>query len=690
MTIRDIDCAAFDVEHMIEAFGQWRVSGFSFFAGGYVTTYPTRLAWQRVAPGLGSRDLCGEIIDAAHEAGMFAFPMVDLGEVPLEVADAHPDWVARQADGSFFLKSDGIVTSCPLGDYVRECSKELLGELLDRYEVDGIKFGGASYGFAPGVCHCPNCRRRYREETGESLPDDARDPAYAGWRERMMEQTVRYLVEVVHGIADVPVVGNSVWHLGRGMAIDALAREQDFVQVEVQTRTYPQPDEAEPVWERFAFPTETARYVAPLAQRPPWIVASYFLAWPWRRVAVPAAEQKIYLAQIAANGGSPMVNLSGGPPKVHEDARGFPAIESLYRFMAEHADLFDDEESAANVALVYDHASARRAHGLEHAYRHYLADLHGCEDALNRHQVPFDIVSAAGLAQLDAERYAVLVVPAATALSREAVDELVRLAGDGVGLVVDAAPGSAAAGEGATSMLRPLKDLLGVTSIEAAQPSLASPHHGPAQAYARPDARHRDHPLFEGIDADLIAMAGPWHPVRPADEVEVALRRAASFRLFPEGLSYPDHPDPDNPLAVLRDPADGGRTVYLPFMVGRAATRTGHPDLERLLVNAARWASGDRLPVALDTHSDVLLSIRRRRPGASDRTMVHLINTTGRRRYLTAPTPVHGLTLRVRGGLCSTAWLAGRGESVPTRQAGKWTAIDLPPLVDYDIVVLDR
>ena len=291
MTIRDIDCATFDVAQTIELFQRWKVSLFSFFAGGYITTYPTNLPWQRMAPGLNGRDLCGEIIDAARKAGIITFPMIDLGEIPLEVAERNPDWVGRKADGSFYMKTDGIATACPLGGYIRECSIELLRELTGRYEIDGIKWGGASYGGVPGVCHCEHCRQRFAQDTGGSLPDK-RSPEYEEWRYGILRETVRYLAEAVHQCAPIPVMGNLVWRLGRGQEVDDLCRSQDFVQVEVQTRTWNIQDDDSPAsWDRFSTPIETTRYVSNLTRRPPWVVASTFLAWPWRRVAVPHAEQ---------------------------------------------------------------------------------------------------------------------------------------------------------------------------------------------------------------------------------------------------------------------------------------------------------------------------------------------------------------------------------------------------------------
>ena len=99
MTIRDVDCDGFDVEAMVATYARWHVTYFSFFAAGYVTTYPTRLALQRVSPWLGGRDLTGEIIAVSHRYGIKAIPMIDLGQLPEAAYLAHPEWAARNAAG---------------------------------------------------------------------------------------------------------------------------------------------------------------------------------------------------------------------------------------------------------------------------------------------------------------------------------------------------------------------------------------------------------------------------------------------------------------------------------------------------------------------------------------------------------------------------------------------------------------
>ncbi len=693
MTIRDIDCADFDVQVMIDLYRSWNVTLFSFFAGGYVTTYPTRIPWQRVsrylAPG---RDLCGEIIEAAHRAGMIAIPMIDLGEIPEDVARQHPEWCAQNADGSLKYKTDTIVTSCALGHYRRECGRELVTELKERYgaELDGLKWGGASYVFPPAIDYNPAAVERFLADTGvDRLPSDPKDPVYDKWRQEIIFETARYLTDMVHELADVPTVGNSVWHLGEGMDLEDLIVAQDLSQVEIQTRTFPTGDDAEPAWQRFSTPLETTRYVTQASTQPPLVVASYFLAWPWRRVAVPWPEQKIYLAQVAANGGAPMVNLTTGAPQHHQDHRGFRAIDELYGFMARHADLYNGDHSAARVALIYDHNSARAASEAGDLYRYYLREFHAIEDILDRWHIPYDIVSTRMLANVaDGSQYSVLILPHAPCLNQTGMSETIFQTGSASqgGVVATGLP--AANGPGREEM----EALFGCNYQGSAQRFTESKQGGLAQAYLRVDKNSVDPgiELLEGIETSLLAAGGHWYPVEEFkdDLTHVPLRRAEPFRLFPEGISYTLEPDPGEPMMIARENKGRGRTVLLPFDAGRCAAKTGHPDNERIIVNAVRWAARGALGLEMHGAPDVRISLRR---SAADDLVVHLINTTGRHRYLTEFNPVRNLHLRL------TVHRRGRIYQASTGRDLEGTSIDqstieivLPELIDYDLIILEK
>ncbi len=675
-TIYPIDYAKVDVGRLIAQLREWRVTLFTFFAGGYTTAYPSALSWQppseHLPPG---RDLAGEVLQAAHDADIIAIPVIDLGDMRLEVARQHPDWAMWEADGSIRLKSKEYAVSSPCGAYRGENARELVRELKERYGhlFKGIKWGGASYGFGGGVDHNPEARRRWKEFSGRDLPADTSDLEYRTWRESIMAGLVHNLTRIAHDEGGVPTIGNSIWTLGGGQHFSKLAAGQTFSQVEVQTRTFLiQNDDSEGGWERFSNPIETTRYISGLTRNPPLVVASYFLAWPWRRIAVPPSEQLTYLAQVAANGGSPMVNMTAGFPEQHEDQRGFPAIRELFNRLADNEDCFEDERSAAKLALVYDHVSACQARRRGDLHRYFLNEMHGIQDALDCLHLPYDLIDSEHLAEVPDGRYAALCIPAAPAISQQAVLELQRLRNRGTGLVL--------VGETATGLLA---KAVGLRFQQEPHPFTVHDEPGPCQAYLR--VPETTHPLLDGFDLPWLAAAGHWYRAEELpDTASVLLTRAQPIRLFPEGVAYPSEPDPAEPLGVvLDDPGEAGPVVCLAFDAGRCAARTGHPDNRQLVANALSTAARAHTGLRCTGHPELRLSLRQSKPG----TVVHLINAGGGSRYRTELPVLRDIHLEID--------LPARPRSVdlsPSTATPAWQwesgilSVHVPEVADYSLL----
>lgn len=694
MTIRDVDCENFDAEQMARDFHELGIDFFSFFAGGYITTYPSALEDSRISPYLGDRDVTGEIVEAAHRWGIKAIAMADFSVLPPEIYRRHPEWAMVDRDGNPYRTVSGMYTACVMGGYAGEYGSKMVREILERYDVDGMKFGGGSYGFSENICHCESCRKSYYEMYGEDIPDkiDWDDPhwrRYFKWRTIKTSERVRFLHEMVSAVRpDMPVMGNGTcftdvhWTIGSALDMEAMADYQDMIQIEAQARCTVSP-ELTGTWQPQTFTGEEAAYLSNVTERPVWVVVSYFKAWPWRRSAIDYAEQKAFLAQIAANGASPMVNLSGGPPKVHEDKRGFRAPGEIWHFIRDHNEYFSFDRSAARTAIVYSpetmiwHMGDRAGE--------YVDAVRGYERALREHHIPFDIISTNVLRQGIPARYRALILTDCACLDGESVQALRQFVQRGGGLIA--------------TMETSLYDADGNRLEDFQLADLFHAHYAgeTAHTWGEEPSGHQNYcrtdsqsPLLAGLeDCGLIPLAGQYCRIRPDGEAEIPLRMARPFIVFPEGLSYPTQEDPADPMAILSELPGGGRTVYFAWQPERLFQLAGFGDLSRLLSNAVEWASRGDTGLRCDAPDSVYATLRRQEGRAN----VHLVNLTGGERMLRQAVDVHDISVTVSKaviGSVSRAFLLSTGEECRCSEHEDGFRAELPVLHDYDVLIFEE
>ena len=72
---------------------------------------------------------------------------------------AHPEWVARSADGApkRHPTAPDLYLTCPNGAVTFEWMPKVLKEIVTSYPVDGV-FGNRWAGSA-GICHCDVCTK---------------------------------------------------------------------------------------------------------------------------------------------------------------------------------------------------------------------------------------------------------------------------------------------------------------------------------------------------------------------------------------------------------------------------------------------------------------------------------------------------------------------------------------------------
>jgi hypothetical protein len=94
---------------------------------------------------------------------------------------------------------------CPSHPKNRELEKNLMMELVRKYDVDGVHFDYMRYPYEP-LCYCETCQRKFTEETDlvlDNWPDDVWNGGkfreiYLDWRRELITTSAREIATAIH------------------------------------------------------------------------------------------------------------------------------------------------------------------------------------------------------------------------------------------------------------------------------------------------------------------------------------------------------------------------------------------------------------------------------------------------------------------------------------------------------------
>ena len=159
--------------------------------GGY-TLYPSAAA-ERVfgqsvdpSPGLKDRDILKEIIAQSRQKGIAVIPWFEFGfmaPAESELATLHPDWLAQRRDGSTIWKEGEHerVWLNPFHPQVQQFILDLILEIVDNYDIDGIQFDD-HFGLPVEFGYEPLTVSMYQEQIKSPPSDDPRETFWVRWR----------------------------------------------------------------------------------------------------------------------------------------------------------------------------------------------------------------------------------------------------------------------------------------------------------------------------------------------------------------------------------------------------------------------------------------------------------------------------------------------------------------------------
>lgn len=630
--------------------------------------YPTTVGQRHRAAA--QRDLAGEALTALRAGGLAtcAYYSVNFNN---QVWQDHPDWrlapAAPASVGVLPRERYGIV--CLNHPAYRAFADAQIDEIL-AYPVDAMFFDMVWWN---GVCTCPSCEARYRQETGAEIPAtvDWNDPDWCRFqarREAWLAQFARDLrgrvkaarpeMEVYHNFA----LGLSNWT--RGVSLDSIDGH-DFLGGDFHGGTREQLLINRLL--RAATPLRPAEYMSTVGTDLTQHTRLHPAATLRRKALAALSADNAFLAILAID------------PDGRIDPLAVERTHDAFAALLEH-DPGELGEAIEPVALYCsDRSKASRwdaPRPIGQAPASSLADyphsaaLLGAARALQRAHIPFGVATRRALDQL--ARWPVLILPNVETLEADE-QEAIRAYVQGGGRLY----ASRSTSLDSTGRFG-LGDLFGCTALGDEEGAMLY-----AESDALPELRR---PLTQVCAADrrtgaLRIAASPGAEILASRTLPYAYpaRGTAQDRQWSTIHASPPWQRTADPV-ILRHQAGRGLAIYSAFDIEAGET----PEHEAAFIALIRQLAPDP-ELSADAHPDVWFS-GFARPGRITLMFLHMAASNP---ALTVPQT----RVRVKlpdGSRCQAIRLRSGGAALPFGTDGRDVHFDLPPFTEMMIAEIDH
>jgi putative glycosyl hydrolase-like family 6 (GHL6) protein/glycosyl hydrolase family 42 (putative beta-galactosidase) len=676
LTLVENDPGQFDPQFWLDYFRRLHADAATLSAGGIVAYYPTEVPLHHRSAWLASSDPFGTLLAGCRAMGMHVVARTDPHAVREDVRAAHPEWISRTADGEprRHWANPELWVTCALGPYNFEFMDQIHREIVTKYKVDGV-FANR---WAPqgGDCYCVHCQQNFKAASGMDLPrtTDRRDPArraFVAWRKARLTELWR------HWDATVRAANSEASFIPNGPPDLKTAGELAAIQfTDNQARRG-----VTPPWNNGRRAKE---YRSVMGRRPIGGIFSVGLeeAYRWKDSVQSEPEIRLWVAEGTANGMRPWVTKFSG---VLYDRRWLPMVERIYQWHFANERYLRNEAPLARVAMLFSEQTSSEHQGVAQGDRtedHVLGMYH----ALVESRVPFEMVHEAVLSSDRLDRFKLLILADAAALS----DAQCRAIRDYVGRGGSVLATFASSLYDETGKRRDdfgLADLFGV--------SFGGRVDGPMQnSYLSLDAdpaTGRRHPVLAGLEDTPRIINGVFRlDVRPTIDFPSPLTLIPTYPDLPMEDVYPRVGHTSTREIYLRD-LGRSRVVYIPWDIDRTFWEVMCVDHLRLLRNAIEWAVNETPSVAVEGPGVLDVTVWRQR----DSMTVHLVNLTNSMMMkgpLREVIPVGPQRVRVRlpdGTTPRKVHLLTAGTTLNARTAGGVCSVTVPSVDVHEVIAID-
>ena len=677
LTLVENDPGHYDPKFWLDYFRRIHADAACLSAGGCVAYYPTKIPLHWRSPFMGDTDPFGELVAGCRKINMVVVARTDPHAVHQDVYDAHPDWIAVNAQGQKrrHAASPDLWITCALGPYNFEYMTEVTKEIVSRYMVDGIftnRWAGS------GMCYCEHCQHNFKAAYGMELPrtTDPQDPRrknYILWKQqrlfelwrlwdgeiRKINPQARYIANAGGGALselDMKTVGE----LAPTLFADRQAR---------RGLTAP-----------WANGKNGKEYRATLGRKP--IVGIFSVgveeAYRWKDSVQSEPEIRIWVADGIANDLRPWFTKFGG---VLYDRRWLKVVEDIYNWHYQWERYLRNEESLARVAVVYSQQTANFYGGP--AARDKVEDhTLGMYQALIEARIPFEMVHDRLLDPEHVDKFKLLILPNIAALSDAQCDQLRRYVQRGGSLL-------ATHETSLYDQWGARRQNFGLSDLFAAKYN--GRLEGPMQnSYLQ--LENKQHPILAGFgDTDRIINGVRRVDVSPVGTSgKPLLTLIPSYPDLPMEMVYPRVPKTDIAEVYVRE-IGKSRIVYFPWDIDRVFWEVLCVDHVRLLRNAVEWATNEEKPVTVSGPGVLDVTVWRQKESMT----VHLVNLSNpmmMKGPLREVIPISSQEVKVllpRGKKAAKVqFLVARG-SPQVREASGSLTLTVPPILINEVVAID-
>jgi hypothetical protein len=675
LTLVEDDPGKFDLMFWLDYFKRTKSDAVCLSGGGCVAYYPTQIPFHHRSQWLGDRDVLGELVAGCRKLGMVVIARTDPHATYDDVAAAHPDWIAVDANGNKrrHWASPEMWVTCGLGPYNFEFMTEVKKEIMSRYRVDGIfinRWDGS------GPCFCEHCRKNFKDASGFELPrtNNPQDPArraYILWRQQRLFDLWQHWDQAVRKInPDSCVIPNTGGGATSSLDMKKIGELAPTLMADRQARRG--------LMSPWAIGMNAKEYRAALGMKPIVGIFSVGLEEPyrWKDSVQNGAEIQLWVADLVANGMRPWFTKFGG---VLHDERWLKPVEDIYRRLAGWENYLRNERPLARVAVVYSQQTAWFVGNKVEDH------INGWYQALIEARIPFELVHDRLLDAAHVNQFKTLILPNIAALSDAQCEQLRAFVKNG-GSVIATYETSLCDEWGVRRKDFGLADLFGVGWNGRTE--------GPMQnSYLRLEHETaHDHQLLRGLEDAPRIVNGVWRlEVEPREKfAQVPLTLVPSYPDLPMEMVYPRVEKTDIAEVFLRE-SGKGRVVYFPWDIDRTFWEVLSVDHFKLLRNAVEWATNEEPPVSVSGVGVLDVTAWRQKNSMT----VHLVNLTNpmmMKGPLRELIPVSEQQVRLRlpdGARVSKVHLLAADRKPRFTQRGRELHIIVPSILDHEIVAVD-